>query len=75
MRLTEEDYVETLFENRRNKMKTKKFSKKLVLNKKTVANLENGEMKKVQGGKTVVSCPCPRTEFCPTWIFAICSPC
>jgi natural product precursor len=56
-------------------MKTTKFSKKLVLNKKTVANLENGEMKKVQGGKTVVSCPCPDTEFCPTWIFTICSPC
>jgi hypothetical protein len=75
MRLPEEGYVDKLFENRRNKMKTKKFSNKLVLNKKTVANLKNGEMKEVQGGKSVPSCPCPYTDFCPTWIFTICPPC
>jgi len=31
-------------------MKTKKFSKKLTLNKKTIADLNNGEMKNVHGG-------------------------
>jgi len=31
-------------------MKTKSFSKKLMLNKKTIVNLENGEMNDVQGG-------------------------
>jgi hypothetical protein len=32
-------------------MKTKKLSKKLVLNKKTIANLKNDEMKGVYGGE------------------------
>ncbi|MCX6579019.1 MAG: class I lanthipeptide [Candidatus Aminicenantes bacterium] len=31
-------------------MKTKKFDKKLALNKKTIADLSNGEMGKIQGG-------------------------
>lgn len=31
-------------------MKTKRFDKKLVLNKKTIAHLHNGEMKAVAGG-------------------------
>jgi hypothetical protein len=31
-------------------MKTKKFSKKLVLNKKTVANLNGNEMNLIYGG-------------------------
>jgi bacteriocin-like protein len=31
-------------------MKAKTFSKKLVLNKKTIANLNNNEMKKINGG-------------------------
>lgn len=31
-------------------MKTKPFDKKLVLNKKTVAHLNNSEMKAVEGG-------------------------
>jgi hypothetical protein len=30
-------------------MKTKKFDKKLVLNKKTISNLGNGQMKHVYG--------------------------
>lgn len=32
-------------------MKTEKFAKKLSLNKKTIADLGNGEMKVIQGGK------------------------
>ena len=32
-------------------MKGKSFSKKLSLNKKTIVNLDSGEMKKVYGGK------------------------
>jgi hypothetical protein len=31
-------------------MKTKKFNKKLTLNKATIADLHNGEMGKIQGG-------------------------
>jgi natural product precursor len=31
-------------------MKTKSFEKKLTLNKKTIADLSNGEMKDVYGG-------------------------
>jgi hypothetical protein len=31
-------------------MKTKKFNKKLTLNKKTISNLENGQMKDAYGG-------------------------
>jgi len=31
-------------------MKTKKFDKKLTLNKKTLAHLENGEMKVAKAG-------------------------
>jgi hypothetical protein len=55
-------------------MKNKKFNKKLLLNKKTIANLKNGEMKKAQGGNTGPTCPaCPFTDFCHTWIFTICS--
>lgn len=32
-------------------MKVKRFQKKLVLNKKTIANLEDREMKRVIGGE------------------------
>ena len=59
-------------------MKRKQFSKKLVLNKKTIADLSYGEMKGVQGGSAteqIVCCPqtltdagCPqqyKTECCP----------
>ena len=37
-------------------MKTKKLEKKLVLNKKTIADLINNEMKKVHGGVSVDTC-------------------
>ena len=33
-------------------MKAKKFSRKLVLSKQTVVNLDNGEMNKFKGGQT-----------------------
>jgi hypothetical protein len=39
-----------------NTMKTKKFSKKLVLNKATIAYLNNGEMNAVEG----------KNHWCPT---------
>jgi natural product precursor len=39
-------------------MGSKKFSKKLSLSKKTIANLNNGEMKNVQGGTTCGTCAC-----------------
>ena len=32
------------------KMKTKKFEKKLLLNKKTISNLSNGQLSDVKGG-------------------------
>jgi hypothetical protein len=37
-------------------MKTKKISKKLILNKQTITHLRNGEMTKVAGGATIL-CP------------------
>jgi natural product precursor len=42
-------------------MKTKKFAKKLALNKRTIASLNNGEMNKVLGGTTDPhrTCGCP----------------
>jgi natural product precursor len=40
-------------------MGSKKFCKKLSLSKKTIANLNNGEMKNVQGGTTCGTCACP----------------
>ena len=53
-------------------MKTKKFQKKLALNKKTVANLSNGQLSKVKGGDyntgsghppCVISCGCVTLHF------------
>lgn len=44
-------------------MKPKNFSKKLKLNKKTIAFLNSGEMRVVYGG-----------EPPPTWIWATCPP-
>ncbi len=35
-------------------MKTKKFSKKLSLNKKTIADLNSNEMKEVHGGQLAI---------------------
>ena len=47
-------------------MKTKRFDKKLVLNKKTIAHLVNGEMKAVEGG-VLITYTCPDTcRTCPT---------
>lgn len=40
-------------------MKTKTFERKLTLNKKTIDDLSNGEMKDVYGGIT-----CPLTYTC-----------
>ena len=39
-------------------MKSKKFRKKLSLNKKTVADLNTGAMKRVRGGDYSVQPPC-----------------
>jgi hypothetical protein len=38
-------------------MKTKKFSKKLDLNKNTISNLNSLEQSKVKGGYISASCP------------------
>lgn len=45
-------------------MKTKRFNKKLSLNKQTIARLENGEIREVLGGSGLESCGAciPRTE-------------
>jgi hypothetical protein len=56
-------------------MKTKKFDKKLFLNKKTIADLGISEMNKVAGGITGLPCehsgpPCSIRPFCTqdcTW--------
>jgi len=37
-------------------MKTKNFSKKLTLSKKTISNLDQKEMKRIQGGTSWASC-------------------
>jgi hypothetical protein len=42
-------------------MKSIKFHKKLTLNKKTVAHLDNGQMKNMLGGEPL------SIRFCPTW--------
>ncbi|NIM16490.1 MAG: hypothetical protein GTO45_31140 [Candidatus Aminicenantes bacterium] len=61
-------------------MKTKKFAKKLALNKKTIANLSDGHMGNVKGGDIntgsghppcEISCGCVTLKFtgcelCPT---------
>jgi hypothetical protein len=46
-------------------MKTKKFNKKLTLNKATIVDLSNCEMGKIQGGiPSGVTCPnCPITTY------------
>jgi hypothetical protein len=44
-----------LIQKKGGNMKQKKFNKKLILNKKTIANLNNGEMKDVNGGKDDIS--------------------
>ena len=60
-------------------MKPKTISKRLGLNKKTIANLVNTEMKSVHGGHDssptcpIVSVcrPCPVTEGCPLATYRI----
>ncbi len=50
-------------------MKTKKLSKKLVLRKKTVAHLNNGEMTAIVGGIMTIDCashsPVEPSCLCP----------
>ena len=49
-------------------MKTKKFIKKMNLNKKTIVNLRNGELVNVKGGMSNLSnCECLNTNLsvCP----------
>ena len=45
-------------------MKQKKFNKKLSLNKKTIANLNNGEKRHVYGGKETVANKCLDSNYC-----------
>jgi natural product precursor len=47
-------------------MKRKPLEKKLALKKRTVTNLENKELKEVQGGATL-SCNC-NTDYCTVYI-------
>ena len=62
-------------------MKPKTISKKLVLNKRTIVNVENGLMKEIKGGGATLLTEC-RTR-CATGLCAgscyvepsICSPC
>lgn len=57
-------------------MKHITLKKKLLLNKKTIADLEIKELKAVYGGATKPSyCPCT-TRTCPTWThFVACPEC
>ena len=53
-------------------MKTKKFNKKLVLNKSTVAHLDGGRMSEIKGGSAF--CTMVRTECgCATTGDEICN--
>ena len=45
-------------------MKTKKINKKLVLNKKTISNLDVKRMKPVNGGDTGTNVLCSGFELC-----------
>ena len=53
-------------------MKSKKFTKKLNLNKKTIADLNNDEMNKAHGrgpaSQIVSDCSCLLTGCCPTQV-------
>jgi len=50
-------------------MKPKEFVRKLNLNKKTIADLNNGEMKNAHGGGTApVTHTCGGTCSCPTLV-------
>lgn len=69
-------------------MKTKKFRKKLALNKKTIADLGSKKMSGLKGGKilpsektcvtcvyTCVECPTHYLETCHTWACGYSCPC
>ena len=45
-------------------MKTKKFSKMLVLNKKTIANLESHDMGAIKGGDYADPITCTQYTYC-----------
>jgi len=45
-------------------MKTKAFSKKLTLNKQTVASLDQNELSTAKGGVAVTSIGCTAGEIC-----------
>ncbi len=47
-------------------MKTKKFSKRMTLNKTTVSNLENRTMNNVKGGAPSLG------DWCDTWVEGSC---
>jgi hypothetical protein len=56
-------------------VKAKKFIKKLVLNKKTISNLNKQEMGKVNGGEppSIVNGPFTCDSICPSVIYC-CTP-
>ena len=57
-------------------MKVKKFSKKLTLNKKTIANLNPNELKVVRGGDDTLICPPPtKHSICCTIDVHTCDTC
>jgi hypothetical protein len=47
-------------------MKTKNFKKRLTLNKKTIVNLDNGQLAQAKGGATATTCETcsPTCETC-----------
>ncbi len=54
-------------------MKSKKFDKKLVLGKKTIVDLNKGEMEGIQGGlDTARACPEPWSEPWHSCCFSVC---
>lgn len=57
-------------------MKQKKFDKKLFLNKKTIVDLDNGEMTQVKGGSGDSRCwICPYTTKCVSAPMTNCTNC
>jgi hypothetical protein len=54
-------------------MKTKKFHKKLALNKKTIVHLSNGDLKGVDGGK--LDCATGEVPTCITYNTYTCHTC
>ena len=58
------------------KMKTKKLSKKLLLKKRTIANLEKNAMGKINGGEVTYTCTCPLScvQVCMPSAYTYCEP-